>query len=137
MGALHSPWPSHVHSLLQGRSLEECLLGLQPIGRACAYRALAACIPATALCAQGSYITGASGCGSCTDADAAASADGKWSLLLDGMLMQSLSSVAASSDGTLTYHSMAAATACLERMNTLWRTVHTARSREVRLQWEF
>lgn len=87
--------------------MEAALRGMQPIGRACAMRALAACMPASALCAPAALSPPADG-GTETEPR-------PWHLLVDGLVEEALAVARGATDAQLTFNSMAALTACLQR----------------------
>lgn len=94
---------------------------MQPIGRACATRALAACMPVQALCAPAVLISPAAG---------GAATPRPWHLLVDGLVEEAAATARESSDAQLTFNSIGALTACLER--AAWILQRPPRSSEVR-----
>eukprot|EP00892_Ulva_mutabilis_P007743 jgi/Ulvmu1/5340/UM022_0134.1 len=88
----------------QGSSIEAKLSSMQPIGRACAIRALAACIPAAALCVPATLKPPES-----------TNTPRPWHLLVDGLIEEAAAIAHASADGQTTFNSMAALTAGLGR----------------------
>lgn len=93
---------------VQGSSIATKLRDMQPIGRACAMRALAACMSVPALCAP-AVLTGPAAGGT------AAPQSRPWHLLVDGLVEEAAATARESSDAQLTFNSIGALTACLER----------------------
>lgn len=123
---------------VQLRAFEEDLKTLQPIGLARVMRALAACMPASALCAR-LQITPSmtaeqpASVHSHSHGDAATGMK-PWSFIVDGMLAESLWMVemSASHGAQVTYNAVAAAAACMDRMVKLW---HASAAAESSLVW--
>lgn len=96
---------------MQGSSVEARLHQLQPIGRACAIRALAACIPVPALCAPAVILP----VGRAAEAAAEAEGGQPWHMLVDGLIEEAAAIARASAEAQVTFNSVAALTAGLER----------------------
>jgi hypothetical protein len=109
----------HVNVIMvQMNSFEQDLNAMTPIGLARVMRALAACMPTSALCASLQCLPD-------SQQPPQIGAPGEvteWSFLVDGLLAESLVmvEVSASLGGHVTYNAVAAAAACMDRMVKLW-----------------